>query len=626
MGGQQQLRALAAVVLTLSLTAAAAAATTTTSITFYVAPDGNDASGDGSIDAPWATVGRAQAAVRGVSAGMTDDIVVYLRGGSYPLTAPLNFTPADSGANGFYVRYVAYPGDADPPVIHGGRAITGWQLVNASTNLWAADMPAPSRQVYINGERANRTLQLTGVPGTVTVTTWGYTTTDSTPLTWAADPLQNVADIELLYTGVGSSWTECRCRIAAITPLATGTGANITMAQPCWYDGVNKYYNQGIGANCARIENIAAQLTTPGTAYINSDAGMVYYVARPGIDNMTAVDAVAAVTEVLLVMNGSRWAEPDIQPVHHVTFEGITWAYATWMTPSTGVGYIDMQSGFRLDNVSNSNNTLWTPVPGNIQAHTVANVAFVGCTFTHLGATALVVDGGSQNVTVANGSFADVSCGGVLAGEVDDWNVADASRQNAAITVFNNAFGSTPAEYHDCAALTGGWLRGAVFDHNTIESPANTGISLGWGWGAESSYSADNAITANYVHNSNWLLVDGGSIYTLGPQPASTVAYNYVSHQAQLYGSLYHDEASAYFYTHHNVVNGGPEWLHIWTSSIHDIVVADCWTNQAYYINKGTNITITNITYLAPTAPFPPAATAIMAAAGVLGGPPKPPV
>ena len=66
---------------------------------------------------------------------------------------------------------------------------------------------------------------------------------------------------------------------------------------------------------------------------------------------------------------------------------------------------------------------------------------------------------------------------------------------------------------------------------------------------------------SNYVYGSNWLLVDGGSIYVLGPQPNSVMASNFISNQRQLYGALYTDEGSAYWYMTNNVVHDVPEWL-----------------------------------------------------------------
>ncbi len=68
------------------------------------------------------------------------------------------------------------------------------------------------------------------------------------------------------------------------------------------------------------------------------------------------------------------------------------------------------------------------------------------------------------------------------------------------------------------------------------------------------------------MYRSNWLLEDGGSLYVLGPQPQSVMSFNYVSEQQKLFGSLYTDEGSAYWHITHNVINGGPEWLHVWTS------------------------------------------------------------
>jgi hypothetical protein len=83
-------------------------------------------------------------------------------------------------------------------------------------------------------------------------------------------------------------------------------------------------------------------------------------------------------------------------------------------------------------------------------------------------------------------------------------------------------------------------------------------------------------------------------------------------------------QASAYWHTHHNVVNKGQEWLHIWTLSIHDIVVEFCWTNQPYQVEKGTNITMRNITYLSTSDPFPAEAQGIIFDSGVLGSGSKP--
>ena len=52
---------------------------------------------------------------------MPSDVVVYLRGGTYTVTSTLTFGTADSGQNGHYVKYLAYPGER--PIVTGGQPI-----------------------------------------------------------------------------------------------------------------------------------------------------------------------------------------------------------------------------------------------------------------------------------------------------------------------------------------------------------------------------------------------------------------------------------------------------------------------------------------------------------------------
>ena len=69
---------------------------------YYVAPDGND-SGDGSAESPFATLERARDEVRKINGDMSGDIIVYLRGGDYRITKPVEFDSRDSGTGGYTV-------------------------------------------------------------------------------------------------------------------------------------------------------------------------------------------------------------------------------------------------------------------------------------------------------------------------------------------------------------------------------------------------------------------------------------------------------------------------------------------------------------------------------------------
>lgn len=169
-------------------------------------------------------------------------------------------------------------------------------------------------------------------------------------------------------------------------------------------------------------------------------------------------------------------------------------------------------------------------------------------------------------------------------------------------------------------SILGGYVVGSNFTNNAVLNASNGGICVGWGWSRdEASNSGWNSIARNYVYRSNWLLEDCGSIYVLGPQPASVMAENFLAHQVKLFGALYTDEGSAYWHITRNVVSDVPEWLHIWTESIHDELVDLNWSDQTYQDMHGTRCVVVNNTFLPPHTPYtqwPAEAQAVMAASG----------
>ena len=91
----------------------------------YVSPTGSDA-GPGTRDKPFATLARARDAVRKrIAAGLKADVLVLLRGGTYRLTEPVAFGPADSPGKGRTGTYAALAGEK--PVLSGGRVLKGWK-------------------------------------------------------------------------------------------------------------------------------------------------------------------------------------------------------------------------------------------------------------------------------------------------------------------------------------------------------------------------------------------------------------------------------------------------------------------------------------------------------------------
>ncbi|MCX7590808.1 MAG: right-handed parallel beta-helix repeat-containing protein, partial [Kiritimatiellae bacterium] len=127
---------------------------------FFVAPDGDDLN-PGTRKKPFATLRRARDAVRELKlrhGGLRRNVTVLVRGGTYRLTDPLVFGPADSGTQSFTITYAAMPGEK--PVLSGGRVIAGWK--KWEKNLWIAEIPEVKngawyfRELFVNGRRAQR--------------------------------------------------------------------------------------------------------------------------------------------------------------------------------------------------------------------------------------------------------------------------------------------------------------------------------------------------------------------------------------------------------------------------------------------------------------------------------------
>ena len=79
---------------------------------------------------PFATIARARDEVRNkVAAGLTRDLLVLIRGGTYEQAATLAFGPKDSGTEKCSITYSAYPGEE---VIVSGGQEGNFELQNLS--------------------------------------------------------------------------------------------------------------------------------------------------------------------------------------------------------------------------------------------------------------------------------------------------------------------------------------------------------------------------------------------------------------------------------------------------------------------------------------------------------------
>lgn len=518
----------------------------------YVAPEGHGRSC--SLRRP-CSIEQGKISAARLAGHSKRDVHVVLADGTYWLDTPLRFGPEDSGSNGNRIVWEAAPGAQ--PLLSGGIPIDGWQPDAENPSLWSAPVPAglDTRQLYANGERIPRSSGIT--PVSLTQTADGFVAANDTLASW-----RNPSNIEFVFNGGHGVWTQPRCDIASIS------GVTIALRQPCWSnmdlpsapiapDGNNPsggFPSLDKSATPTTIEN-AYELLAPGTWYFDQTCQVIYYDPRPG-ENPAAMTFVAPVLQQLVMTSST--AE---DPLHDVTFSGITFAYTTWLEPSTNNGFPEMQSTMYIQGPNGSTTQglcqyaaaegtcpfgAWSRPPAAVDLVGTANVSIIGNVFEHLGAAGLGLYHGARNDLIAGNEITDVSGNGIEFGDTDDPQpivfatdsdkrrlASQSSKSQAEISVGNtitdNYVHNVGVEYTGAVGIWGGYARKTRISNNEIGDLPYSGISYGWGgWHTNATtpftnpnIQADNAISNNMIYNVMRVRQDGGPIYTNGPQGQS---------------------------------------------------------------------------------------------------------
>jgi hypothetical protein len=205
-------------------------------------------------------------------------------------------------------------------------------------------------------------------------------------------------------------------------------------------------------------------------------------------------------------------------------------------------------------------------VPGNVTFAYAHRVQFTGDTFTHLGATGLVLGNGTQDSVVQGDVFTDTSAGGLTIGGIDAPQPA-AAATTARHLVADNWFHATSAEYQDAAAVFVGYAQATTVRNNQVNDVPYSGIAFGWGGWLErlpglaplANDSQGNIVANNLVFDHMQVIVDGGGIYTNGIEGSSLangeqISGNVVLQQHHLSWGIYTDNGTEFVMVVNNVV------------------------------------------------------------------------
>lgn len=518
-------------------------------VAFWVSTNGDDA-WPGTEQQPFLTLQRARDAVRALPlrAFEDQDVYVYIEEGTYVLSEPLVLSGVDSGRKGRDVVYSAAPGK--DPTISGAVPITNWALFDAGLGIYRSKVSGSlSRQLYVNGSRRTRARTTSYPPGFLPSWTDGgidYILTPLNPPAWE-DPTtwQNPQNIEAVII---TQWKMMRVPLRAVSPNSPVSGL-ITMQNPAW-SNANVYLDKSTGLpgewsfwQVTWFENALAFLTEPGQWYLDQVGGWLYYIPMPGEDIQTA-DAELPILETLVAFQGTLE-----EPIHNIRFEGLTFAYATWLGPSGPNGYVSDQSGQLLLGFGHGTNIIGhdqnvVPTPGNVPLTFASNIVFYGNIFQHLGAVGLQFGLGCQSNSVYGNLFTDISSSAI---EIGGATLQDAHPSSDAYIlknhfISNNLITNVAVEYVDAAGIFVGLTQNTTISYNTIVNVPWSGIAIGWGWGLLDVGSFPGLLNAfsgewgtfstptpnsgckivyNRIESFLNVLWDGGAIYTTGQQGPS---------------------------------------------------------------------------------------------------------
>lgn len=499
------------------------------------------------------------------------DICLRLQEGVYQLNQPITIRPEDNGT-----RIVA-----DGKVtISGGVSISGWKKEG---KFYVADVPdfngrpLEFRQLWVNGKKAVRARDVNDFEQMFRIRSVDKA---NETIYVPAKAVKKIINAKYPEMVLHEMWCIANLRIKNIK--IQGDSAAVTFHQPESHVHFMHPWPSPMvttdGHNSAfYLTNAKELLDSEGEWYLDARASKLYYIPRKGED-MGGAEVIAPAVETLVQVAGT----PD-EPVKDVTFEGITFSYATWMRPSVS-GHAPLQAGMymteayklrpKMDRPNGDHkldNQGWVGRPAAaVSLNCAENVSFTKCTFEHNASTGLDYHLYIKGGTVDRCTFRDIGGNGILAGGFSPegfeahkpYDPADRRIICTGLNITNNLITDVTNEDWGCVGIGAGFVRDIRICNNEISDVSYTGISVGWGWNQQPCSMANNLISGNLIYNYAKHMYDTAGIYTLGAQPHSLIEGNVVR---DIYTPSYVHDPEHWFYLYTDEGSSGITVRNNWT-------------------------------------------------------------
>ena len=338
---------------------------------FYVATTGDDVNA-GTLAAPFKTLEKAKIAVREALPTATAEIKVYVRGGTYELTSPLEFGILDAGSASVPVTYSAYPEEV---VEISGTETLSPTWTSYSENIMVANIgTGHSFDVLFANDTQQVLARYPNYDADIDILN-GYAAdaySADRAATWSNPTTGLVRALHDKRWG-GNSFK--------ISGMSDGTP---TLE---WVGDNNR--GSGIHDSYRMVENIFEELDAPGEWFYDQASGQLYLYPTTGMDLATATIEVATSEELIRIVGTSD------TKVKYLTFDGFTYSKtARTLFSST------YEKLLRSD---------WAVArKGAIFIADAENITISNSTFDHLGGNAIFISAYNRNHLITQNEFTEI--------------------------------------------------------------------------------------------------------------------------------------------------------------------------------------------------------------------------
>ena len=407
----------------------------------YVSPGGND-NNPGTIDKPFATLGRARDAVREFKRGVSKPITVLFREGTYYLSGPVVFGAEDSGTDLQPITYAAY-GDEKPVISGGVKLDVKWKPYRGGIMKCPVPKGMDFNQLFIDGKRRMRARYPNFDPDKPLVGEGGYLNTAGAsggdalnpfdvigkksvdkkkdrgqyffwdPDTFTKKKWANPTDA-IVHIFPGSYWNNFQFRVKSIDwdrkHVVLGEGG----WQTCLLDNPDDFFGTALTTGSHYfIDNGFEELDAAGEWYLDKKESVLYYMPHENTDIKNAVVEVGLLKR-LIEVKGSRE-----KPVRCINFEGIRFTNTSatfldeYIDPSTGDWGIHRGGTVYFEGAEDCSvkECFFDAVGGNAVyiSDYARRIKVYGNTFSHTGDSAVCLVGKSH--VIENGKMPCPICG-----------------------------------------------------------------------------------------------------------------------------------------------------------------------------------------------------------------------